>query len=238
VSATRRYRHALALAAMMIAGCSERGPAEPTLNGTPTVSVSVSAEIGLQAATVFAFTAQASDPDGDTLTYSWDFGDQSTATGSAVTHLYQASGQFTARVNVSDGRNTVSGQALVTVKNLTGAWVDDPVTQGSCTSQLTLTLVQSGATLSGTMGSKHLTACPGTIEGFAPVTGSVRNASPPVRWTGRVRGPNFDDHFTAEVNREVSILSQITIGLCFTHPTTGVETCTSDYWVVDTLTRQ
>jgi len=51
------------------------------------------------------FTVQASDPDGDTLTYTIDFGDGSSSTsGSSVTHAYTAQGTYTAKATVSDGQ--------------------------------------------------------------------------------------------------------------------------------------
>lgn len=44
------------------------------------------------------------DADGDTLTYSWDFGDQTVATGVGVNHLYMSPGMFTLKLTVSDGK--------------------------------------------------------------------------------------------------------------------------------------
>lgn len=57
-----------------------------------------------------SFDAGAStDPDGDFLTYSWDFGDGSpAAAGVSVSHTYQRKGPYTAILTVSDGRG---GQA-------------------------------------------------------------------------------------------------------------------------------
>lgn len=56
------------------------------------------------------FSASASDPDGDTLTYLWDFGDGTSEFGQTPEHRYSEARQFTARVYVSDrrGGNTVS----------------------------------------------------------------------------------------------------------------------------------
>jgi len=46
-----------------------------------------------------------SDPDGDALTFSWDWGDGSEPGGELVaTHAYAARGNYTVRLNVSDGR--------------------------------------------------------------------------------------------------------------------------------------
>jgi PKD repeat protein/type 1 glutamine amidotransferase len=64
-----------------------------------------------------AFTATGSDADGDTVTYSWDFGDGSPAsTEQNPSHAYTAVGDYTAKVTVSDGRGgTGSANVGVTV---------------------------------------------------------------------------------------------------------------------------
>jgi hypothetical protein len=57
-----------------------------------------------------------SDPDGDTLTYDWDFGDGLTGTGVSPTHAYAAAGIYTATLTVSDGINDpVTATAEVTI---------------------------------------------------------------------------------------------------------------------------
>ena len=47
--------------------------------------------------------AGSSDPEGDTLSYAWDFGDGETGTGVSPAHSYSASGTYTATLTVSDG---------------------------------------------------------------------------------------------------------------------------------------
>src|SRR5947208_12860 len=49
-----------------------------------------------------------SDPDGDPLTYQWTFGDGATGSGVTPTHVYAASGSYTAMLVVSDGMATSS----------------------------------------------------------------------------------------------------------------------------------
>jgi hypothetical protein len=59
------------------------------------------------------------DPDGDVLTYHWDFGDGATADVMAPTHAYADNGAFTVTLTVSDGHGGSSTDTLnVTVTNV------------------------------------------------------------------------------------------------------------------------
>ena len=63
-----------------------------------------------------------SDPDGDVLIFSWDFGDGSIASGITATHRYPASGgTYTVTMTVSDGQSSVSDTAIVTVIDCTSS---------------------------------------------------------------------------------------------------------------------
>jgi PKD repeat protein len=64
-----------------------------------------------------AFTATAADPDGDTLTYLWDFGDGTTSTEQNPTKAYLAAATRTVTVTVSDGKEggTVTSAPLSVV---------------------------------------------------------------------------------------------------------------------------
>ena len=65
-----------------------------------------------------AFSVTASDPNGDTLSYSWTFGDGANGSGASVSHAYTTAGNFTATVVVSDGRGgTVNSSVAVTVNS-------------------------------------------------------------------------------------------------------------------------
>jgi hypothetical protein len=50
------------------------------------------------------FKATATDPDGDTLTYEWDFGDGATANTATAIHAYTTPGVWYAKVTVRDGK--------------------------------------------------------------------------------------------------------------------------------------
>jgi hypothetical protein len=57
------------------------------------------------------------DPDGDALTYAWDFGDGATGSGVAPTHAYTTLGTFTVTLMVNDGTFTSAATTTVTVAN-------------------------------------------------------------------------------------------------------------------------
>lgn len=62
-----------------------------------------------QSCTALACTFDAtasSDPDGDPLTHTWDFGDDTTASGATTTHTFTSPGQHTVTLTVDDGTDT------------------------------------------------------------------------------------------------------------------------------------
>ena len=63
-----------------------------------------------------------SDVDGDSLTYSWQFGDGGTASGPTPTHAYADNGSYTVTLTVNDGHgNSSTDTLLVTVNNVAPA---------------------------------------------------------------------------------------------------------------------
>ena len=61
--------------------------------------------------------AGSTDADGDALTYAWEFGDGSAATGSSLAHTFSAAGQYAVRLIVTDIRglaDTVTSAATIT----------------------------------------------------------------------------------------------------------------------------
>lgn len=53
-----------------------------------------------------------SDSDGDYLSYVWNFGDGTSATGATASHAYTAAGTFTCTLTVYDGRGGVGSASL------------------------------------------------------------------------------------------------------------------------------
>ncbi len=73
----------------------------------------------------FRFRADATDPDLNPLTFTWDFGDGQTATGETVTHSYATDGKpYTVTVTVGDGQASV--KTTVNVSTLTETIQIDP----------------------------------------------------------------------------------------------------------------
>ncbi len=78
------------------------GPAPPPPNNPPSAGFTFSPPGPLVGENVL-FTG-GSDPDGDPLTYAWDFGDSTTSSEAQPTHAYAAAGPYTVSLTVTDGR--------------------------------------------------------------------------------------------------------------------------------------
>jgi hypothetical protein len=88
---------------------------DTNVNTPPEVSVATSFS-GSEGVPV-TFAATASDSDGDTLTYLWDFGDGYTSSEQNPTHAYANDGEYMATLTVSDGTVTVTKSIPVSIAN-------------------------------------------------------------------------------------------------------------------------
>jgi hypothetical protein len=129
---------------------------DPPVAGTVGVSPSGT---GLQSVTSYSFTAQgARDPDGDSLTYSWNFGDGGTGSGQSATHVYATAGSFNVSLTVSDGKKNATASGSVTVRNVSGTWVST-----STGTTRTWVLSQTGTQVVGTYANSAAPGTPGTV---------------------------------------------------------------------------
>lgn len=96
-------------------------------NSPPTVNPTATPADG-EAPLAVAFDAGASDPDGDALTYAWDFGvagtDADAATVAKPSYTYAAPGTYTAKVTVTDAKGRhVTASVVVRAKAPCGTGV-------------------------------------------------------------------------------------------------------------------
>lgn len=156
-----------------------------TANQPPTLtSISASPSTVLAgASTPVAFSAQASDPDNDSLVYSWEFGDGGTADTANPTHTYTATSAqaFTVKLTVTDGKDpSAPQQTTVTVRTLDGTWRSTGAVGGAW--QMTLPLSQSGAAVTGSIQIVGTNAATQFVGTFTSTTaaGLVRTSTPRV----------------------------------------------------------
>jgi hypothetical protein len=134
-----------------------RPPATPTITSSP-------AGQALASVTKVTFSAQSSDPDGDALTYGWNFGDNGEAQGTAATHVFAGEGSFAVRLIVTDpsGASAIAS-TTVTARTVTGRWVD------SADSNFEMDFVQKESTL----GGHNFRRPDRNLVRIGPVTGTV-----------------------------------------------------------------
>jgi hypothetical protein len=135
-------------------------------NLPPTVSFTISpAGQAIAGVTVVAFTATASDPDHDALTYAWDFGDGITASSSIPTHIYRSEGSFPVTLTVADNRGaSVAVTGVVAARGLSGRWL---LAQGrGLFYESGYDIVQNGAVLGGRPFSVPDKGCLGDLTGL------------------------------------------------------------------------
>ena len=113
--------------------------------------------VGMTGLTEYRFDGGgSSDPDQDSLTYSWDFGDGSRGSGVTSTHVYDAAGMYAVTLTVSDGNHEARRNGSVSVSQSLDrgrfvGQVDFRLNDPSCvvSSRHTLDLMQTGTRISG-----------------------------------------------------------------------------------------
>ena len=95
-------------------------PAPPAINHAPVAAAISDTTSGKVSLTVSFNGEDSSDPDGDTLAYTWNFGDGSISTEMNPTHMYTTVGSFIAVLTVDDDSMTDTAQVDITVRKSKG----------------------------------------------------------------------------------------------------------------------
>ncbi len=108
------------------------------VNNAPVAAISADVTSGTVSLTVTFDASDSYDTDGDDLTYSWDFGDDSSDTVVSPSHTYTTVGSFIATVTVSDGELEDQASVTIEVDSSTTTLCEDPVS-------ITIPYTQEGA---------------------------------------------------------------------------------------------
>ncbi len=113
---------------------------DPMNSNTPPIANFVTSSLSGAAPLYTTFDASSAyDPDGTILSYQWTFGDGSSASGSYVSHTYNA-GNFTATLTVTDDRGASSSKSVSVSSTSTTTTTSDTTTP-----VITLTSPSNGA---------------------------------------------------------------------------------------------
>lgn len=157
-----RFAFASIAISSLIIGCGGGGNGTPTTPSTPAppppsnqnptiTSMAVTPSFGISELTSFTYSASATDPNGDAVTYAWDLAG-TPATGASGSITFVGSGVGTLRLTVSDGRGgTANDTRTITLGNMTGTWRGAGVQLGQFTMNLTQTVARVNGSYTDTL---------------------------------------------------------------------------------------
>ena len=113
----------LIIAGMVFAGCNAGGGGggddDGDVNQPPTADISASVNDGTAPLAVTFDGSASSDPDGDALSFEWDFGDGSPVANDhgSTSHIYVTPGSYTAVLTVTDPSGEADSDSIgITVR--------------------------------------------------------------------------------------------------------------------------
>lgn len=154
-----------------------------TANQPPVVVASAKPQAGDAPLTVAFSSAGSFDPRGASLTFSWDFGDNSRSTAANPSHTYNVRGPYTARLTASNGTSSVvSDPITINVGVPPVATITAPVSGSQFVAGDTITFSGSGrdpalgnlpaSALEWTVSFRHEGHVHPVISGLKGTTGS------------------------------------------------------------------
>ena len=150
-------------------------------NQPPTVSI-VATATNVVAGVPLNFQAIATDPNGDDLAYSWEFGDDGLGTnGPAVSHTWSGIGEYVVRCRVSDMKGGADSQSvIVIVGSPTTYRISGHVTKGgSPVENVRISVSSSQMTYTDSQGNYSLVGLGvGTYTANATLSGYTFSNSP------------------------------------------------------------
>jgi len=167
-------------------------------NRPPTASIHVTSTTVLVGVQTVELSARAQDPDGDPLTYQWDLGDGSSATGATAKKIYKKAGSYDVVLTVRDnqGASTTATVDLV-AKALAGVWKDKDQQYG-------IQVQQTGKVVKGR-----------TVFPLRDLTGALKGTVLPdrrVTWRTDYFGGAIRDYFDGKLSADLNTLTG-TLGL-------------------------
>ena len=165
----------LIIAVMVFAGCNTGGGGGGDDNGddnqAPTANISASVDDGTAPLAVTFNGSASSDPDGDVLSFEWDFGDNTPVANDhgSTSHSYATPGSYTAVLTVTDPSGEADSDSIgITVRPPDPQQVSVPDVTGLTQAVATAAIVAADLTL-GTVTTQH--------DGFV-AAGSVISQDP------------------------------------------------------------
>lgn len=114
-------------------------------NRAPSAVIAATPSSGLAPLSVGFSSAGSNDPDGDTITYRWDFGDGTTSTEANPQKTYTGNGAYNAVLTVSDGTKTAQATQKITVGSTAPAvTISSPIDQVFYSAGDTISFAGSG----------------------------------------------------------------------------------------------
>lgn len=177
---------------------TQKGLAAASANVPPTASIHVASKTVLVGVKTVEFTAKAQDPDGGPMSYAWDFGDGTKATGATARKIYAKAGSHTVVLTVRDSQgDSTTASVVMVAKALAGVWKDKDQQYG-------IQVQQSGKVVKGR-----------TVFPLRDLTGALKgtvSADRRVAWRTNYFGGAFRDYFDGTLSPDLDTLTG-TLGL-------------------------